>query len=56
MLTLLMVRKDMQSIISGLRSANKKLFLKNLYPLFLSDKKKLKTTILQTYKIVQSIF
>lgn len=45
MLTLLIVRINISSLISGLISANKKLSLKNLILLFLSNIKKIETTI-----------
>ncbi len=43
---LLIVRKDIASITSGLTLANKKLFSKNLSLLSLFDMEKMKTTIL----------
>lgn len=46
MSTLLIIKKSIIIITSGLTLVNKKLFLKNLTLLFLSNMKKMETTIL----------
>lgn len=51
-----MVKKSILKTISSLISANRKLFLKNLFPSSLSNIKKIDITILQDSKVVLSIF
>ena len=56
MSALFMIKKSIPYIVFSLASANKKLFSKNLFLLFLSNTKKVEITILLISRLVLSIF
>lgn len=56
MSVLLVARKDIPNTTSNLISANRKLSLKNLSLLFLSDTRKMETTILKVFRVLPSTF